>query len=404
MCRDCGCNKCVVEVNAGPHERNNVLVSLPCHPGECPHGHSVRPIDANGDEGAPLLSQCITSALPTVSGSAGELVWCIDHLAAGETARFAIGPDENEPGTEGVSVEIKDGRQADFTIEGELFTSYIVKPGIARPFCYPVIGPGGLNIVRDIVYLPEGEHGSTYNGIDHVHHKGIWVAQGDANGTDNWSETEGHGRTINRELTVESQGPLFAQLHAANDWVHANGSKIMEEDTFIRVYNTPNTARIVDFSTVWMASEGGVFFGDTKEAGTVSVRLKESMEERYGGTIRNSFGALGEAENWGRPAPWVDYYGPLEDRVCGITIMDHATNLRYPTTWHVRSYGLFTANQWGLHDFTGDFSKRGDYVLPAGHSLCFRFRLYIHENDTVAADVSGRYLDWIFPPQVADSG
>ncbi len=393
MCRDCGCDEHIVQVNAGPHERNNVFVSLPCDPSGCTSAHTVRSVDEDGNEGEVIPSQCISSALPTVDGSAGELVWQIDHLDAGEIASFAIDTPEESGEAAGVSIAIKENEQADICVGDDLFTSYVVREGIARPFCYPIIGPGGLDVAREVSFPPK-------EGIDHVHHKGIWVAQGNVNGTDNWSEMEGHGCTLNRKLTVESQGPLFAQLHAANDWVDNKGDKILEEDTFIRVYNTPDAARILDFTTVWSATEGGVFFGDTKEAGTVSIRLKESMEEREGGTIQNAFGAIGEAENWGKPAPWVDYYGPVEDCICGVTIMDHPTNLRYPATWHVRSYGLFTANQWGLHDFTGDPAKRGDYALPAGHSLCFRFRLYVHEGDTAAANVAGKYLDWIFPPQV----
>jgi len=403
MCNACGCcqESQVVEINAGPRERNNVFVTIACDAEDCANVNVAHRIDEQGNVGEVVPSQAGLSMTPNACGGRGELVLRIEHLDAGETMRVVLSSEASATQPAAVTVDIEAGRQADVSLGGEIFTSYVVKPGIARPFCYPVIGPHGLNIVRELVFLPEGEKGtSTYAGVDHIHHKGIWIAQGEANGTDNWSETEGHGRTLNRELIVDSQGPLFGQLHAVGDWVDAKGNKILEEDTFIRVYDTPDTARIMDLTTVWTAGENGVFFGDTKEAGTVSIRLQESMEERAGGTIHNAFGALGEAENWGRPAPWVDYYGPLEDRICGVAIMDHPTNFRYPTTWHVRSYGLFTANQWGLHDFTGDNAKRGDYALPAGQSLCFRFRLFIHEADTVTAGVSEQYLDFAFPPEV----
>lgn len=395
MCKQCGCgSEVTVHVDAGPHERRDVFVSVPCEVGECTGHHCVRRLDENGNVEAQVPSQCVKAPAPCCGEAKGELIWRIDHLAAGERATFVIGePLEGRPEL-GVRAEVKDAEQADIYVGEQLFTSYVVREGIARPFCYPVYGPGGKLVVREVNFPPK-------EGIDHVHHKGIWVAQGDTNGTDNWSEMEGHGRTINTALRVDSQGPLFAQIHGTGDWVSNKGAKVLREDTTIRVYNTPDTARVMDFTTRWTAAYGGVFFGDTKEAGTVSIRLMESMEERKGGTIHNAFGAIGEAENWGKCAPWVDYYGPVEDRICGVAIMDHPTNLRYPTTWHVRSYGLFTANQWGLHDFTGDHSVRGDYALPAGQSLCFKFRLYIHENDTLAADVSGKYLDWIFPPNVS---
>ena len=61
----------------------------------------------------------------------------------------------------------------------------------------------------------------------------------------------------------------------------------------------------------------------------------------------------------------------------GIAIFDHPENLRYPTTWHVRNYGLFTANQWGIHDFTGDWSQRGDLTLEEGDALTF----YLHGHE-----------------------
>lgn len=216
----------------------------------------------------------------------------------------------------------------------------------------------------------------------------------------NWSEVEGHARTVNRELQLVGQGPVFGEFKATNDWVSPDGDELLQEITCIRVYDTPEGRRIMDWDITWFAAYGGVFFGDTKEAGTVSVRVAESMEEKNGGTIRNSYGAISEAECWGRRAPWVDYYGPLGPTTAGITIMDHPQNLRFPTWWHVRGYGLFTANEWGLHNFTDDWSQRGDFALQAGDAVNFLFRIYIHEGDTDQANVADNYIDFTYPPQV----
>ncbi len=398
MLQQCSNNRRIV-VHAGPHERINAFVPMVWGEDFACKGVNVREVNADGTPGASIPSQLITScSYPFIGGGQSELVVYFEHLSAHEEVELAISPAE-EVSPANVQINVQKGQQADIIVGEELFTSYVVKPGIARPFCYPINGPDGINIARDIVYLPEGEFGCNYGGKDHVHHKGIWVAQGDVNGVDNWSELEGHGYTVNKSLEAESQGKLFAQLHANSDWTDASGKQILEEDTFIRVYNTPGSARIMDVTTLWSASYGGVFFGDTKEAGTLSIRLQETMEEREGGTIVNAYGAIGEAETWGKSAPWVDYYGPCQGKTCGVTLMDHPTNLRYPATWHVRSYGLFTANQWGLHDFANDHSIRGDYALPAGQALCFRFRVYVHEHDTANADVAAHYIDWIFPPQ-----
>ncbi len=84
-----------------------------------------------------------------------------------------------------------------------------------------------------------------------------------------------------------------------------------------------------------------------------------------------------------------------------MAIFDYPGNPRYPTHWHVRDYGLFTANQWGRHDFTGDWSQRGDYAIPQGDCLHFRFRVYVHAGDVEAAHVASKFHDWINPPQVS---
>ncbi|MBC7288548.1 MAG: PmoA family protein [Armatimonadetes bacterium] len=383
MC-GCGCDRLIYEVSAGPHERRDAIVAVPCAVNgctcACSHVHTVYELDEKGDRVRRVPSQCVRH------DDGWRLHFVVPYLAAGETRRFEV---DDEPAEEqrGVGVLLIEGQQVDFKIGDELFTSYVIKPDIARPYCYPVYGPGGLEVTN---FAPS----------DHVHHKSMYVAQGAVNGHDNWSEMSGHARTVNLSVDVLAAGPLIGAIQATNDWVSANGEKLMQEITRILVYNLGSDYRIMDWTITWCAAYQGVHIGDTKEAGTLSVRVAESMEERNGGRIVNAYGAMTEAECWGKRAPWVDYYGPVGDETLGIAIFDHPANFRHPTYWHVRSYGLFTANQWGIHDFTGDWSKRGDYVMPKGWSLTFDFRVYIHRGDTVAADVAGKYLDYAYPPKV----
>jgi hypothetical protein len=287
----------------------------------------------------------------------------------------------------GVEVKYAEGSQADFLIGGEPFTSYLVRPDVARPYCWPVLGPGGVKVTN----CPTR---------DHPHHKSMYVAQGDVNGHDNWSEMDGHASTVNAGVDVLTQGPIVGAIEATNDWVTNGGEKLLREITRIAVYNAGAEARIMDWTTRWRADYQGIHLGDTKEAGTLSVRVAESMEEGMGGRIVNAHGAKGEEECWGKRSPWVDYYGPVEGQTLGLAIFDHPENPRHPAHWHVRSYGLFTVNQWGIHDYTGDWSKRGDYVLPRGSELVFNFRVYIHRGDTVEGEVAAKYLDYAFPPKV----
>ena len=48
----------------------------------------------------------------------------------------------------------------------------------------------------------------------------------------------------------------------------------------------------------------------------------------------------------------------------------------------MRDYGLFAANPFGQHDFESLPSKTaGNLVVPAGQSVTFRYRVYLHEGD-----------------------
>src|SRR6266536_6018548 len=106
----------------------------------------------------------------------------------------------------------------------------------------------------------------------------------------------------------------------------------------------------------------------------MAVRLAETMKGKAGrGHIINSAGVR-EDDTWGKRAEWCDYYGPVDGKTVGVAILDDPRNPRHPTSWHVRDYGLFAANPFGLHDFDASQPpKAGDYTLPAGGTVTFRY-------------------------------
>jgi hypothetical protein len=117
--------------------------------------------------------------------------------------------------------------------------------------------------------------------------------------------------------------------------------------------------------------------------------------------IENAYGGLQEAETWGKRANWCDYSGPVEGETMGIAMMDHPANPRYPTHWHVRAYGLMTANPFGLHDFYKDpDTHRGDWTIPAYESRNFLYRVLVHRGNAREGNVRERYHDFINLPQV----
>jgi hypothetical protein len=142
-----------------------------------------------------------------------------------------------------------------------------------------------------------------------------------------------------------------------------------------------------------------VTFGDTKE-GTFAIRLAASLEEptreslavpKRTGLMVDSEGRRGEPQVWGHRASWVDYCGEVEGEKLGIAILDHPSNPRHPTYWHSRSYGLFAANIFGVHDFLNDKSANGSMTVDPGRPLRFRYRVIIHPGDTQSANIAEEF-------------
>ena len=60
--------------------------------------------------------------------------------------------------------------------------------------------------------------------------------------------------------------------------------------------------------------------------------------------------------------------------------MNHPSSFRFPNRWHVRTYGLFAANPFGLKHFTGG-KETGGYDLPNGQSITLAYRVLLHAGD-----------------------
>ena len=78
----------------------------------------------------------------------------------------------------------------------------------------------------------------------------------------------------------------------------------------------------------------------------------------------------------------------------GIAIFDHPSNPRHPTWWHVRDYGLFAVNPFGIHDFENKPAGTGDLVIPAGQSVTFKYRFFFHKGDEKQGKVAEHYRDY----------
>jgi len=276
-------------------------------------------------------------------------------------------------------------------INGKLFTEYCFKD-VPRPYFYPVIGPTGVPIIRHWP-MKEGKDEEK----DHVHHRSLWFTHGDINGQDFWGEGEKSGKIVHDKFLKVASGPDAGIIQSQNKYVARDG-KVICTDTRIHRFYPPVSepdGQIMDFEITIHASEGKVVMGDTKE-GSMAIRLAPTMQlkGKVGkGHILNSEGQR-DGETWGKRAQWCDYYGPVEDEIVGVAVFDHPQNPKHPTWWHVRDYGLFAANPFGVHDFEKKPKGTGDITIPAGESLTFKYRFYFHKGDTNQAKVAEHYSEY----------
>ncbi|MDB6115300.1 MAG: hypothetical protein JWQ62_2245 [Lacunisphaera sp.] len=300
-------------------------------------------------------------------------------------------------------------------IDGQLFTEYVYGDGASRPYCYPILAADGTSLTRDFPMkeTPGEEH-------DHPWHRALFFAHSMVNGVDFWNEAGGDagkspqdkGKSVHDSIVTWSGG-ASGTIHTKNRWIAPDGRLICTDDRTLRFSPADADGRFIDFEITLHALPGTpLLIGDNKD-GTMAIRVAQWMTAPHiiksknaaGKSIETNFPGVGhiinaagdtDATAWGKRANWCDYYAPRDGKTYGVAIFDHPQNLRHPTWWMARDYGLFGANPFGQHDYEGlkDQPHIGDYTIPAGGSLTLRYRFYFHMGDEKAANVAGHYADY----------
>ena len=242
-----------------------------------------------------------TAATPDLAGVAAEVTSSVAVSTEGadpDTPLVVVTetPREKVPG---VFLDEVDGRLL-IEIDGDLFTAYHFGSDVTRPYFHPLVGPTGASVVRDFPMV-EGVDGET---SDHPHHRGMWTAHGDVNGHDNWLEGLGKASIRHSGFPRLISGPVYGSFDASAEWIDRWGSVALTDTRRVTVFNLGPDERLVEYAIRVSASHGQVTFGDTKEAGIVSIRVASSMDgptrDRPGGKgkIETADGSVGEAEAW----------------------------------------------------------------------------------------------------------
>ena len=315
-------------------------------------------------------------------------------------------------------------------VNGKPFASYVIDQA-NKPYLWPVYGPTGKAMTRAFPMQDVGSE--TKAQRDHPHHRGITFGHessgastwkfpenwngitGDekhAGGGDTWYERTSFeefmkdpknalrgkqrlamlARIAHREFTELKADGEKAVVASVCEYLDPAGKRFLTEERRL-TFRVIGEMRAIDFDQDFIATDGDVHFDDHKDAG-LSIRVPASMavDSKKGGHIVTSTGQT-DQDAWGKAATWCDYHGPVEGEQLGIAFLNHPSSYRSPTHWHVRTYGLFTANPFAQHDYDKALPD-GTTPVKSGERLKLRHRFIFHAGDEKSAKIAEAYADY----------
>ncbi len=311
---------------------------------------------------------------------------------------------------------IEGNNKVDVMIGGKLFTSYLYGSKMTKPVLVPVRTPSGIEVNRKHP-LTEAEGAST----DHFHHVGIFFAVDKVNGTDFWVNSSPPPQIKHIKITELISGPGRGKLSTIMHWIDNNGRIVLEEKrNMIFLVTGYENEYAIDFSMDLTAKDAKVVFDDIEE-GMFAIRVSDYLRQGRAKLSLESdqplpkesidgtgfyFSSNGDetAKNiWGKRARWVALQGIRQKKVVGVAILNHPASINYPTYWHVRDYGLFSANPLGQGDFQRQRPRqyRKNKVIPLrltlepGETAHFRFLVIIYEGIRTNQQIEERFGDFI---------
>jgi hypothetical protein len=308
-------------------------------------------------------------------------------------------------------------RRVDVTVDGRPFTSYLYPTSLEKPVLYPLRSESGKLVTRGWPLEPRPNE-----RVDHPHHVGLWFNYGDVNGLDFWNNSSDipaaqkpkMGTIVHREIRDTDSGRGEGALEVSMDWVDHTGKVLLREETRF-VFHASQGMRGVDRITKLTAVNGPVSMTDNKE-GVLGMRVARALEapatqaelftdasgrrtevavlsnEGVNGKYLTSEGVQGDAV-WGTRGRWATLGGVLEGEPVTLAILDHPSNVGFPTYWHARGYGLFAANPLGQAALSNN-KERLDFKLAQGQSTTFRHRILILNGAQQPARMEQLYKEW----------
>ncbi|MDZ7897224.1 MAG: PmoA family protein [Arcicella sp.] len=305
----------------------------------------------------------------------------------------------------------------DVTVDGKPFTSYFYPNDsiLKKPVLFPIITSAGTTITRGYPFATRaGER------VDHPHHVGMWLNYESVNGFDFWNNSTAikdrskYGTIKHTGIIQTNSGYNKANLSVTADWIDTDGKgKTLLKEKTQYIFHSKGKQRIIDRITTLTAQNEEVMFKDVKD-GMFAIRVARELEhpsdkpdifvdangietkvdklDNTGitGNYKSSEAISGE-NVWSTRGKWVNLAGKIKNEDISVAIIDHPSNINYPTYWHARGYGLFAANPLGEKVFTKD-KKELNLKLSPNQSVTFKYRTVINSGK-VSDEVLNKLAD-----------
>jgi predicted dehydrogenase len=276
----------------------------------------------------------------------------------------------------------------DVLIGGKHFTSYLYSGQLTKPILFPIRTPSGIVVNRS--YPLKEIRGESR---DHPHHVGIFFTYDQVNDDGFWNNATSPPQIKHIKVAQMSGDPGMGTLSIVANWVSKDGQVLLDE-TRSMVFHAAEDEYAIDFFIDLTAQDTNVVFTDTKE-GMFAIRVADWLRETETGRYLNSNGERTEKNVWGNRARWVRLEGEREGRTVGIAIFNHPDSVNYPTYWHARGYGLFSANPLGQLAFQKGRQKDNpqplNLVLKPGETAHFAFRVVIYEGPRTREELEQQF-------------
>jgi hypothetical protein len=297
-------------------------------------------------------------------------------------------------------------KQVDVLYDNQLLTAYCFYDSSRKPVLFPVNTVDGITVTRSYPFrMVSGER------TDHPHHTGIWFNYESVNGLDFWNNSTAipverrhlYGTIRHKEVIRQTADADKATLLTASTWERPDGKVLLNENTTFHFSVQGNTF-IIDRITKLTATDTNVLFKDIKD-GLVAIRVARELElpskdatrfvdskgnvttvpatDNNGvtGMYYASNGLTGDAV-WSSKGPWVMLKGKKQGKDVAIGIIDHPSNVGYPSYWHARGYGLFAANPLGRKVFSNG-KEELNFTLQPGAEVTFRYRFVVQSGPSL---------------------